>query len=213
MEAMFGNNLLRKEPARSLQRCCMDRSRIVQDCERILQDPARITQRGTLAVQNMLCFRKALEASMAKVSALMSLSMPSLSGVQDVCVVFLNSLVLQRKGKTRTELGAWVVVFLASSKLTVSDLISALRLDPEQCAKIHRAARQDCENATDAMPCSSAEHVDPQMHHVASTTCASWNCPLKSTCSLHFQLALSRVDELPATPSLWSEQTMRRDEP
>ena len=43
---------------------------------------------------------------MAKVSALLRLSMLALSGVQDVCVVFLNSLLLQRKGKTRTELGA-----------------------------------------------------------------------------------------------------------
>ena len=100
----------------------MDPSRIVQDCERISQETERITQRGTLAVNFFLCFRKALEASMAKVSALLRLSMLALSGVQDVCVVFLNSLLLQRMGKTQTELGAWDVVLLASACLDCCDL-------------------------------------------------------------------------------------------
>ena len=127
----------------------MDRSRIVQDCERISQDPARITQRGTLAVQNMLCFRKALEASMAKVSALMSLSMLALSGVQDVCVVFLNSLLLQRKSKTRTELDAWVVVFLASACLDCCDP-QAYRVRSNQ--RTAPRSRTVCKNASRCAP-------------------------------------------------------------
>ena len=127
----------------------MDPSRIVQHCERILQDPARITQRGTLAVQNMLCSRRSLEASMAKVSALMRLSMPSLSGVQDVCVVFLNSLVLQRKGKTRTELGVWVVVRLASACLDYCDS-QAYRVRSNQ--RTAPRSRTVCKNTSRCAP-------------------------------------------------------------
>ena len=84
-----------------------------------------------------------------KVSALMSLSMPSLSGVQDVCVVFLNSLVLQRKGKTRTELGAWVVVRLASACLDYGDS-QAYRVRSNQ--RTAPRSRTVCKNTSRCAP-------------------------------------------------------------
>ena len=47
------------------------------------------------------------------------------------------------------------------------------------------------------------------MHHLASTTCTSWNCPLMSTCSLHFEVAVHRVDELSA--ALFVERTINEE--